>query len=100
MSRDAKVHQRADDGFFNAEHILFDVIACALEVDQRVGHDLARAVKGNLSPTVRCHYSNATRRQEVICLPGQSLCEYGRVLANPNLIGVSAVRDAVKSCIA
>jgi acyl-CoA synthetase (AMP-forming)/AMP-acid ligase II len=52
VARHPDMHQCADDGLFDAVHVLFDEVAPATQVQQGVGHHLAGAVVGDLSTAV------------------------------------------------
>ena len=86
MPRDAKVQQRANEGFFHAMHILFHVIARALQVHQRIGHYLAGAVVGHMSAAVGGNHGNVAGGEQVIGMPCKTLREGGRVFAHPECI--------------
>ncbi|MNT57649.1 hypothetical protein D3C72_1950350 [compost metagenome] len=80
---DAEMGKRADDGFFQAEDVLFDKVASLLQVDQRVSHDLPGAVVSDLATTVGLYNRNVASMQQVAGQACQALRERGRVLANP-----------------
>ena len=73
--------QCLDDGFFNPINILFHKITGALEVDQRISHNLARPVVSNLTAAVGGDNGDIARRQDVFGLAGQALGEERGVFA-------------------
>ncbi|MNV79112.1 hypothetical protein D3C71_1726460 [compost metagenome] len=79
----SKVRQCADHRLFHAVDVLLDEVARALQVDQRVGHHLARAVIGDLSPPVGGDHGDRPRVQHVIALACDPLCVEWVVLAQP-----------------
>ena len=66
--------QRADHGFFHAVDVFLDVVARALQVDERVGHHLPRPVEGDLPAAIGGDHRNFTRVQDVIFFACQPLC--------------------------
>jgi len=66
--------------------IFLDVDAQAPQVDQRVGHHLARAVVGDLTTAVGGHHRDATSVQQVLRLAGQALGVDRVVLNQPNFV--------------
>jgi len=86
MSGHVPVRERADHRFFEPVGIFLDVVARALQVGQRIGHELARAVVGHLAAAVGLHHRNIARGQHMLGLAGQSLCEHRRVFAQPQLV--------------
>ena len=63
MACHAKVVECANDRFFDAVHIFFDVVARTLEVNQRLSHHLARAVERDLPTTIGSYNGNIARGQ-------------------------------------
>jgi hypothetical protein len=63
MARHVEVVECANDCFFDAVHIFFDVVARTLEVNQRIGHHLARAMKRDLATTIGGYNGNIARGQ-------------------------------------
>ncbi|MPM65450.1 hypothetical protein SDC9_112346 [bioreactor metagenome] len=87
VAGDAEMRQGADHGFFQAVDVFLDEIARAAQVDQRIGHDLARAMEGDLAAAVALHHGNGAGREQVIGLACNALREHGVVLAQPELVG-------------
>ena len=79
--------QRAQHGLLDPVDVLLDEVAGALEVQQRVGDHLARAVVGDLSAAVGRHHGNIAGREHMLRLAGQAQREHRRVLAQPQLVG-------------
>ena len=83
VTRHAKVRQGFDHGLFNPVDIFLDVIARALQIDQRISHHLAWAVVGHLPAPVALHHGNVAGVEQMVSLAGQALGKDRRVLANP-----------------
>ena len=77
VAGDAKVLQRADHCIFQPVHIFLDEVAHALQIQQRIGHDLAGAVIRHLPTAIGCHHGNIAWVQQMIAFASQSLCEMG-----------------------
>ncbi len=72
----------------------------ALQVQQRVQHDLPRAVVGHLPAAIDVDHGDITRHQHVLILAGLAEREHGIVLDQPQLVAASSPRASVKACIA
>ena len=79
--------QGPDHGFLNAEHILLDEVARALQINQRVSDHLPRTVVGDLAAPVGLHHWNVACMQQMAGQAGNALRESGRMLTHPQLIG-------------
>ena len=86
VARDAVVGQGADDGFLEAVHIFFDVVARALQVQQRVGHYLAGAVVGDLAAPVGGDDGDVAWLQQVLRAASQPQGVSGCVFAQPQAV--------------
>src|SRR5258708_4988832 len=98
VAGDAEMLQRADDRIFDAEHVFLDEVAQALQIQQRIGDHLARAVVGDLPAAVGCDHGNVARVQQVVTFPGKALREMRGVLADPELVaraGIAAARECL-----
>ena len=58
VAGDAEMVQRADHGFFHAVDVFLDVVARALQVDERVGDHLPRPVEGDLPAAIGGDHRN------------------------------------------
>ncbi|MCY1366846.1 hypothetical protein D9M69_537540 [compost metagenome] len=83
----AEVVQCADHRLFDAVDVFLDEVTGALQIDQRVGHYLARAVVSHLTTAVGFHHRDVARREQVVVAARDALGEHGRVLADPELVG-------------
>jgi uncharacterized protein len=86
VAGDAKVIQRANHGFFHPKNVFFNKVARAPQIDQRVGHHLAGAVKSHLPAAVGLNHWDVSCSKNVFGLTGNALGEDGFVLAQPQLI--------------
>src|SRR3546814_16094802 len=59
----------------------------ALQVEQRIDHDLAGAVVGHLATTVDVQHRDVAGHQHVLGLAGLAEGEHRVVLAHPDLVG-------------
>ena len=57
-----------------------------LHIDQRIHHELARSVIGNLSATIHVHYRNVSGSKDVFASSIQAEREDRRMLQKPDLV--------------
>lgn len=86
VASDAVVGEGADDRFLHAENVFLDVIADALQIDQRVDDHLSRAVKSDLPAPVGPDHGYGSPIQNVPIIASHPLCKHRFVLANPQCI--------------
>ena len=86
MAHHVQGRQGPDDGLFKLVNVLFYKITCALQVDEGVGNELARAVVRDLPTPITRDNRYVARIVHVIRLTSQPLGEYCWVLAVPNLV--------------
>ena len=91
MTCHAKVRQRANNGFFQPVDVLLDVVASAFQVHQRIGHDLAGAVVGDLAAAVGRHHRDVARREQVPGLTRQALRETDTAIVTEGYMDVIAL---------
>ncbi len=83
VAGDAEMPQCADRGLFESVHVLLDKVPGALEIEQRVGHDLPRAMVGDLSTPVGGDDRDGAGVKHMLRPPCKSLRENRRVFADP-----------------
>ena len=84
---DAPLRQRADDRALDALDQRPHAEPRALEVEQRVDHQLARTVVGHLPAAVDLHDGDVAGAEQVLGLRVHAEREHRRVLEEPDLVG-------------
>ena len=69
-----------------------DAEAGALQVDERIHHQLPGAVIGHLAAAIDLHHGNVAGREQVRAARVHAEREHRRMLEKPDLVGVSARR--------
>ena len=82
----AKMGQAPNDSLFQPVNILFDKVTRPLQIHERVGHDLTRAVVGHLSASVGGHDRNVAGVQDMARQACQTLCKNRGVFTKPQLV--------------
>ncbi len=81
-----RLEQEVEHALLEEVHEVPHPEARAPEIDERVGHDLAGAVKGHLAPAVALHYRNVAGREKVFAAPRLPQREQRGVLDEPQLV--------------
>ena len=87
MPGDAEALQHLDHAVLEPVDVFLDEDVQPLQVDQRVGHHLPRAVVGDLPAAVGLNHRDALRVQHVVGLSRHALGVDRVVLAQPDLVG-------------
>src|SRR5690606_18054823 len=86
LATDVPLVERVDDRLLDPAHVLAHAHADPAQVQQRVEHDLARAVVGHLAAAVHVQHRDVARRQHVLRLAGLAQGEHRLVLDQPQLV--------------
>ncbi len=78
--------QRIDHALLDQVYVAANAQTQTPQIQQRVGHDLTRAMVGDLAPTIASHNRNTTRCQQMLAPPSLTQGEYRVVLKQPQLI--------------
>lgn len=84
---DVAFSQQIDNALLERRHELAHADAGALEVDQRVDHEDAGAMVGDLAAAIDLYDRDIAGRKHVFLARVQAQGKYGRVLAEPGRIG-------------
>src|SRR5690606_603803 len=87
LAADAPAGQGVDDGLLDPAHVLAHAEAQAAQVQERVGHQLAGAVVGDLAAAIHLEHRDVAGRQQVLRTTGLAEGEHGVVLDQPQLVG-------------
>ena len=77
------VRQGADQGLLQPVHIFLYVVAGALQIQQRIGHHLSRAMVRDLPAAVGGHDRDVTWGKNMIVFSGKALRINRGMLTNP-----------------
>jgi len=81
------MRERAQHSLFETVYVFLDVVARALQVDERIGHHLPRAVEGHLPAAVGRDHGDVPWRQNVLVFARQPLRIHRFMLAYQKHIG-------------
>src|SRR5690606_29508311 len=84
---DVPFGQGVDHRLLDPAHVVAHADLQAAQVEQRVGHDLAGAVVGDLAAAVDVQHRNVARGQHVLGAAGLAEGEHRFVLDQPQLVG-------------
>ncbi len=84
--------KRADDPFLQRGHVAAHVRETPLQVEHHIGHALARPVIGHLPAAPALEYRKA-RRDQLVGFGAGAGCVKGRVLDQPDQLGLAAGGD-------
>src|SRR5690606_23501520 len=87
LAADAPAGQGVDDRLLDPAHVLAHAEAQAAQVQERVGHQLAGAVVGDLAAAIHLEHRDVAGRQQVLQPTGLAEGEDGVVLDQPQLVG-------------
>lgn len=75
------------DGVLERRDQLAHAQAAALQIDERINHELTRSVIGDLPAAIDLDHRNVARREDVLALGVESQGKHGRMLEQPDLVG-------------
>ena len=93
---DADLAERFDDDPFDQFDQLPHLQFASTEVQQQVGHQLARAVVGDLAAAVARHHGNVADVEQVFAPPCQAQGVDRRMFGEPDLVGRGRIARAVE----
>src|SRR4029077_19963376 len=85
LGGDAVIGWQIDDGALERAHELPHAERGASQVDQRVDHELSRAMGGDLPAAIDLHHRDAPGREQVRTTRADTEREYRAVLEEPDL---------------
>ena len=89
------------DGFLERRHQLPHAQPAALQIDERINHELARSVVGDLPATIDLDHRNVARlRERARGFALSPKVKTGGCSSSQISSGVAASRSSVKRCIA